>query len=126
MKKVMLATQLIEKHIAQANNTFDGFPSERQLAENLGLSRDTVRTAVKKLTEQGTLTRKKNGRLKVADASDDTALKIIGFATPINSPGTLNDWKEGVAEAFEGEAFALRPVAYSHWADPVIQEALHN
>jgi DNA-binding LacI/PurR family transcriptional regulator len=124
MKKVVLATQMIEKRIAHADHLLVGIPGERQLAEELGLSRTTVRTAVQQLMERGTLIRQDNGRLNVATPADGRRKQTIGFVTPTGASADFDEWREGVEGALEGHQVTLRPVSYAHWADPAIQEAL--
>jgi DNA-binding LacI/PurR family transcriptional regulator len=128
MKKVLLAAQLIEKRIAFADHVVTGIPSERQLAEELGLSRTTVRKAVQHLLDQGTLTRQSNGRLDVALASDKPPTKTIGFIAPVGTSSNRDEWHEslsGVVQALpETQPIVMRTVLYAHWADPAIQEAL--
>jgi DNA-binding LacI/PurR family transcriptional regulator len=124
MKKVALATQMIQKRIAHADHVLVGIPGERQLAEELGLSRTTVRTALQQLMEQGTLIRQGNGRLNVAEPRDGRRRKTIGFVAPAVPSADFEQWSEGVQGALEGHQVTIRPVSYAHWADPAIQEAL--
>jgi DNA-binding LacI/PurR family transcriptional regulator len=130
MKKVILATQLIEKRITYADHIIDGIPSERKLAEELGLSRTTVRKAVQHLMDQGALKRQGNGRLEVALSSGKPRPKTIGFIAPVGTSSNRDEWREsisGVVCSFaEEHSIVLRSVNYGHWADPVIQEALSN
>ncbi len=123
-KKVNLATQMIQKRIAHADHALAGIPSERQLAEELGLSRTTVRTAVLQLVEQGTLTRQENGRLEVAQAADGRKRRTIGFVVPAVGSPDYEQWREGVDGVLEGHHAIVRHVSYGHWADVALQEAL--
>lgn len=124
MNKVALATQMIEKRIAHADYVLVGIPGERQLAEELGMSRTTVRTAVQQLMEKGALVRHENGKLDVAEPENSQRRRIIGFATAAMSSGDLDLWRQGVHAVLAGQAVTVRPVAYAHWADPTLQEAI--
>jgi DNA-binding LacI/PurR family transcriptional regulator len=125
MKKVAMVTQMIEKRIAHADHVLAGIPGERQLAEELGISRTTVRAALQQLMNRGTLVRRENGRLDVAEPPDGKPKKkTIGFAAPAMASADFDRWREGVAGVLEGHPVTMRPVAYSHWADPALQEAL--
>ncbi|BDI31589.1 hypothetical protein CCAX7_36400 [Capsulimonas corticalis] len=125
MKKVALATLMIEKRIAHADHVLTGMPGERQLAEELGMSRRTIRTAVQELVTRGVLIRHENGRLDVPAFEDEQCrTKVIGFATAAMASADIDLWREGVVGALEGQNVTIRPVAYSHWADPALQEAL--
>ena len=125
MKKVAMVTQMIEKRIAHADHVLAGIPGERQLAEELGISRTTVRTALQQLMQQGTLVRQENGRLGVAEPADGRLKKrTIGFGAPAMASADFDRWREGVAGVLEGHPVTVRPVAYAHWADPALQDAL--
>ncbi|MCW3062123.1 MAG: GntR family transcriptional regulator [Capsulimonas sp.] len=125
MRKVALATQMIEKRIAHADHILVGIPGERQLAEELGLSRTTVRTALQQLMDQGTLVRQENGRISVAEPGDGRLKKrTIGIAAPPMASADFDRWREGIRGVLEGQPVTLRPVAYAHWADPALQDAL--
>jgi len=130
MSKVQLATQMIQERIAFADHIVAGIPSERKLAEELGLSRPTVRKALEALVEQGVLNRQDNGRLDVAEMSEAYRIKTVGFISPVGTNANRDEWREtlnGVVEGLGlGPNVVVRSVAYGHWADPVIQEALAN
>lgn len=128
MKKVVLAAELIEKRIAFADHVATGIPGERQLAEELGLSRTTIRTALHQLVEQGTLIRQENGRLEVAVTTQNARTRTIGFIAPVGTSSNRDEWRESLDSVVQGMAqeysIVVRAVAYGHWADPAIQEAL--
>jgi len=121
---------MIEERIAFADHVVAGIRSERQLAEELGLSRSTVRKALEVLVEKGTLNRQANGRLDVAEVSGAYRIKTVGFVAPVGTNVNRDEWREtlnGVVEGLGlGPNVVIRSVAYGHWADPVIQEALAN
>jgi DNA-binding GntR family transcriptional regulator len=58
---------MIRKRIMHGDHALHGLPAERPLAEELGMSRQTVRRSLKLLEEEGTLIRRDNGRLEVAN-----------------------------------------------------------
>jgi len=127
MKKVAMATQMIEKRIAHADHVLAGIPGERQLAEELGISRTTVRTALQELMSRGTLVRQENGRLGVAEPADGRPKhRTIAFAALAMASADYDRWREGVNGVLEGHPVTVRPVAYAHWADPTLQEALSH
>ncbi|RYX85993.1 GntR family transcriptional regulator [bacterium] len=128
MKKVALAAQMIEKRIAHADHLVGGIPSERQLAEEMGLSRSTVRTAIQYLVEKGTLTRHENGRIKVAAPADGARHCSVCFIAPVGSSGDVDQWRESaqgvLRSVFQQDDVTMRSFAYAHLGDPTIQEAL--
>ncbi|MDR3706812.1 MAG: substrate-binding domain-containing protein [Capsulimonadaceae bacterium] len=126
MRKSQVAEQVIWKRIARADHVLAGVPSERQLASELGISRDTVRSAVRGLIEQGVLARHDNGRLHVAPSTSARQCKSIAF---VSSPEVSTDhqlWSDGVRAALEGHAVKLRPVTFVQWEDPVLHEAMNG
>jgi len=125
-RKSAMAAQVIQKRIAHADHALAGgqLPSERQLAEELGISRITVRAAFRQLVETGVLVRQSNGRLDLSENARLLSKKTIGFGTPANSSDDYNRWHEGVAAALEGHSVTLRPISYAHWGDPALPEAL--
>lgn len=124
MKKVELAAQMIEKRIVFGDFIVLGMPSERQLAEELGLSRNTVRAAVQQLIENGTLVRQENGRLETAAAAGGHSKRTIGFVTPIGYSAEIDKWRHSVYAILQGQMATVRLINYAHWADRAIQEAL--
>jgi DNA-binding LacI/PurR family transcriptional regulator len=128
MNKVALAVNMIEMRIAHADHVVNGIPSERQLAEELGLSRTTVRTAVQSLIEKQVLVRRDNGRIDVASAPDGSRRRTLGFIAPAGASDDVAQWRESVEGALHDvlhdQSITVRSVSYGHWADPVIQEVL--
>lgn len=130
MKKATLAVETIERRIAHADHIVAGIPSERQLADELGLSRNTVRAAVQHLVEKGVLVRQSNGRLNVALQPDGANRRTIGFIAPAGPSGDLDEWRESVDGVVHGvlrdQEVTVRSVSYGHWGDSAIQDALNS
>lgn len=124
MGKAKQVSQVIEERIANADHLLEGLPSERRLAEELGMSRTTVRAAIKRLLAKGVLARGGNGRLAVGQAGNGQGLKTIGLLMPVGGSPDMELWRRGVAGALEGYAVTLRPVTYAHLGDAAIAEAL--
>jgi biotin operon repressor len=125
-KKANAAVELILQRIAHADHAVSGIPSERQLANSLGISRTTVRLATRQLLEDGVLVRRDNGRLAIAETPPAAARhRTIAFLSP--TPFSLDHelWLQGVQAALEGYPVTFRPMLYAHWADPVLSDALH-
>lgn len=124
MKKLEIATQLIERQIEQALSTVATFPSERQLSEVLGLSRVTVRGAIQQLLVQGRLIRQENGRLGMAPTTHADYHRNIGFAFPVTFSADYDEWIKGVRGALEGHCVTVYPISYDHWTAPDLHRAL--
>ncbi|RYG69987.1 GntR family transcriptional regulator [bacterium] len=129
MRKPTLAVQTIEKRIAHADHIVAGIPSERQLAEELGFSRNTVRVAIQALLEKGVLVRQDNGRLTVAP-TDGSKNRTLCFLAPSGPSADVDLWRESVdslvSESFPGYNVTLRFATHGHWGDPSIQEVLSS
>ncbi|BCM88597.1 putative HTH-type transcriptional repressor ExuR [Abditibacteriota bacterium] len=129
MRKATLAVQTIEKRIAHADHIMAGVPSERQLADELGLSRNTVRVAVQHLVQKGVLVRQNNGRLNVAPPSNPQR-RTLCFIVPAGHSTDVDEWRQSVVGLLEGTFqdydVTLRNIPQGHWGDPVIQEALSS
>lgn len=124
MKKAELAAQMIERRIAHADHVLAGLPSERQLAEELGLSRNTVRAAVQYLLKKGVLVRRENGRLDVGVPENGPKQRTVGFLASVEHAADMVQWRVSAQGTLEGYPATLRAVSYAHWGDPVILEAL--
>jgi len=125
--KTLLAADLLRKRLEHGDHRLRKLPGERRLAEELGLSRNTVRAALEQLVRDGLLTRKRNGRLAVARVSKaGTRACTIGFMAPSVFSRDHRLWFEGVVAAVDGLEAKLRPLTYAHWGDPVIHQALNG
>lgn len=119
-----MAKKMIAGRIAHADYLLTGLPGERQLAQELGLARATVRIALQDLLSQGALVRGENGRLGVAIPPQTQ--KNIAFAALVRPSPDVELWRNGVLDALEGRDVVLRSVAFAHWDDAVLAEALAN
>ena len=124
MSKQRLVAQVLQKRIAHADHVLQGLPSERRLADELGISRNTVRSAVQSLVEEGVLVRTDTGRLQVRRPVDPTRTRVIGVMTPTGGGFDYASWQTAVIGALEGQPATLRAISYAHWADPTISEAI--
>jgi DNA-binding LacI/PurR family transcriptional regulator/biotin operon repressor len=125
-KKAREAIQLILERIVHADHAADGIPSERQLADSMGISRTTVRQATRHLLDKGVLVRRDNGRLAVAQRGPASPRRgrTIGFLCPAGLSLDGEMWRQGVQAALEGYSVTLRFISYAHWGDPALSDAL--
>src|ERR1700733_10847543 len=78
--KAETAAQLVRKRIFYGDHALTGIPSERTMAKEFGISRETLRGALRLLEAEGVLVRQANGRLTVAQQWQLSDKKpIIGF-----------------------------------------------
>ena len=126
MSKVTLVSHVIKSRIANADDLLDGMPSERRIAEELGVSRTTVRVAVRKMLDSGVLARETNGRLSIGHSARKRSLRMIGLIMPDGRSPDMDMWRTGVVGALEGHPVVLRIVPYTHLGDASITDALAN
>jgi len=133
--KLRGVVEMIRGRIVQGDDALRGIPGERQLAAELGVSRQTVRTAVGLLEAEGWLSRLPNGRLAVvregkASQADGTAGAgprgpVIGFAWGGGLSRECEMWQNGIVRALAGRG-TLREIAFGHFGDPALATALHG
>lgn len=126
MNKTKMTVELLERRIAKGDYCSGDLPSERILAQELNVSRPTVRAALESLINDGVLSRRANGRICIAETSGPAGAKVIGFAIPPHLARDLELWRIGVFESVEGTGAILRMLTYTHWEDIVLSDALKN
>jgi hypothetical protein len=95
------------------------------MAREFGISRETLRGALRLLESEGVLVRQANGRLAVApDRMMEAKKPIIGFVKHSNPSNDHQLWWEGVLGALEGRNCILRTVTFVHYGDAAIATAL--
>lgn len=125
--KARLAAELLRKRLEHADHRLRKLPGERRLAEEMGLSRNTIRAALALLVRDGLLTRKPNGRIAVRRAlKANTRVRTIGFLSPAVFSKDHQLWMDGALGSLKGLKAKLRPLTYGHWGDPVIHQALNG
>ncbi len=92
----------------------DALPSERDLAEALGVSRVTVRNAVHELVEEGLLEKRRGAGNFVAPRVEQPLSQLTGFTEDINARGMRAgvewiDRSTGAATPAEALALVLSP-----------------
>lgn len=128
MDKVQTCLHVLEKRIADGDLFLKGqMPSERRLTAELGVSRTTVRKALKILLDEGTLERKGRRRARIRKTDVEQArVPTIAFLVPAVFSSDHGLWWDGVNTALEGTEVILRPISYVRFEDPTVHEALAN
>ena len=126
MDKVQTCVQVLQKRMDDGDLFFKAqMPSERRLTEELGVSRTTIRKALKILLDQGVLFREGRRKARIRELCEkDERAPTIAFLAPAVFSSDHNLWWEGVVTALEGMNVVLRPCSYLHFTDPRIHEAL--
>lgn len=121
-----LAVEIIRKRLLNGEHA-NRLPGERQLALELGLSRPTVRKAVRQLADEGLLSRGPTGRLQAAeDAPEGGRRPLIAFLHPGRIGGESALWRDGVYAAAEERGAVVRSLGYEHYGDTVVSAALQG
>ncbi|MFA6286430.1 MAG: substrate-binding domain-containing protein [Opitutaceae bacterium] len=119
-----LAVEIIRKRLEHGDHA-GRFPGERQLARELGLSRPTVRKALRQLTTEGLLARGPTGRLSAeTETTAEARRPLIAFLHSGRIGGESALWRDGVYDAAEARGAMVRSFSFSHYGDRVISSAL--
>lgn len=126
MTKVDECARLLMTRIEEGDLLLKGrLPSERRLVDETGMSRTTIRKALKQLFDEGVLVREGRGRAQVAEnGSSRQKRPVVAFLVPVMFSGDHTMWWDAVMTVFEGQDVILRPLTYVHLEDPVIHETI--
>jgi DNA-binding LacI/PurR family transcriptional regulator len=128
MKHLRIAS-LLERRIQKGDYALTGIPAERDLADDIGVSRVTLRKALEDLERKGLLERASNRRLVL---SSDARAKVggmqIAFVSPSIAPKSFSPDLQLWLSAMEGVARErrdyVRVINYHHWDDPALTESI--
>jgi LacI family transcriptional regulator len=116
--------RLLERRIRHGDYFGRDLPTERELAQEIGVSRMTARKAVQRLVDQGLLLRQTNGRVT---ANRDKADQLrVAFLVPSLSSQDVERWRLGIERAAGRLKASVRTILYVHWDDPAIVDALDS
>lgn len=129
--KHLQVLNLLERRILKGDYAKTGLPAERDLAEEVGVSRVTLRKALDELGRKGLVERSPNRRLTLANNVGAQSFgPEVAFLTPSLAPDSfspdLQQWlmmSEYVARRHNSR---IRVHNYLHWDDPVITESLRS
>ncbi|OGV53350.1 MAG: hypothetical protein A2X45_17350 [Lentisphaerae bacterium GWF2_50_93] len=121
-KHITAAERLIRR-IQNGDYYVRGIPSERELAEEIGVSRMTARKAVKKVLDDGHLFRLPNGRLQIRSGNTRPQIALLASAYPSTE---TEGWNINLSKLSREFDFLLRPVYYYHNDDPVIKSTIER
>lgn len=119
--------ELVRKRIVHGDYALKPIPSERRLAEEIGVNYMTVRRGLQILEQEGLIARLSNGRLRVKHAQQGSK-KHFNFALlmPTMASRALEIWRWTLEKATENLPCSVRPVLYMHWDDPILSDALEG
>ncbi|MGD0093776.1 MAG: substrate-binding domain-containing protein [Planctomycetota bacterium] len=127
MERFESVVQAIQSRIVKGDYTLDGFPSERRLADGLGVCRVTARKAVQRLVSAGVLARRTNGRLEVSrEAGGERPLPRVAFLAPAFASPFVQHIRLAAERVGLSCGLPVRAVDFVHEDDPAIGAALDN
>ncbi|MFG0248186.1 MAG: substrate-binding domain-containing protein [Phycisphaeraceae bacterium JB051] len=124
MSKILQISTLLKQRIKQGDYALKGFPTDRELCEEIGAARMTVRRAVQQLVDEGVLVKKPNKRPQISSIGTDSKVKQIAllgtsFPTPL-----MERWHQDIERAAKRKGWQMRSVSFHHADDPVIHDTL--
>lgn len=121
---------MLERRIRQGDYSNADLPPERTLAEEIGVSRVTVRRALRKLENKGLVTRLPNRRLAITPgAQSGAAVAQVAFLAPAvldSASAEHQQWLSAVDLAAGQNSARVSARRYMHWDDPVLTSTLKD
>ncbi|AHF88996.1 GntR family transcriptional regulator [Opitutaceae bacterium TAV5] len=125
--QTQFAADALRKRIRHGDHAAYRLPGERQLALELGLSRQTVRRAIRLLAAEGVLARGETGRLRIASGGEQpggSRRGIIAYVRPAAASYEIDRWRQDIEKAVATRHAVVRSIVYEHLNDTAISAAL--
>ena len=128
MKHLRIAS-LLERRIQKGDYALTGIPAERDLADEIGVSRVTLRKALENLETKGLLERADNRRLVISSKSKRQIGGLqIAFVSPTIEPISFSPdiqlWLSATESMANRRGDRVRVINYHHWDDPALTESI--
>jgi DNA-binding LacI/PurR family transcriptional regulator len=118
---------VIQSRVRRGDYAVRDMPTELELAEEIGVSRKTARRALMMLVEEGLLSRKPHGRLKVNRHHEQLAGRAqLAFLAPAFASPMFDRYRFAVESGAANFDADVRAVDYVHWDDAVISKTLSS
>lgn len=100
-------------------------PSERQLAEEMGINYMSVRRGLRVLEDDGLLVKGLEGRMEIKRARQGKKAHFnFGLLMPTSNSSAVEVWRMAIERACGSLPCSVRPVLFLHWEDPVLLSAI--
>ena len=117
-------TEVIRERILNGSYSLKLFPSERRLADELGVNYMTVRRGLQILEKENILVRQPNGRMRVKRIQQGKKTHLnFCFLSP-SSSGDIDIWRRGVHKATAKLSCTVRNIFFMNWNDPILLDCL--
>lgn len=128
MKHLRIAS-LLERRIHKGDYALSDLPAERDLADEIGTSRVTLRKALDELEGKGLLSRSPNRRLVLSKKAKSSIGGLqIAFLSPTLAPASFSPdlqlWLAAMDSVARNRGDRVRIINYHHWDDPALTEAI--
>jgi hypothetical protein len=124
MPKYLDIVRAIERRVVVGDYVLNNLPGERKLAMEFGVSHMTARKAVQHLVGNGTLMRDASGNRTTQPRPSAVEKKCVAYVAPAFESGGTTTWYYALNNLMKRHHGVVRPVLYTHEADPAIHEAL--
>jgi len=124
LAKYLEIAESLRERIRHGDYRLRGFPSHSELVSELGVNSRTVTKALRELVEDGHLVRGASGRFALPES--DASRLHIGMVAPAYPTSTTFVWHRGADTMARERGWTLKFIAYTHWDDPCIDEALRG
>jgi DNA-binding LacI/PurR family transcriptional regulator len=125
MPKYDRFASVLEMRIRKGDYLLRDFPTEQELADEIGASRMTARRALLQLMNKGLLVRKPHGKIEINLQHEQASRRpSLAFLQPAFSSPIFEGWRYAVERAAQKFNTAVRKVDFVHWDDPVIPQTL--
>jgi DNA-binding LacI/PurR family transcriptional regulator len=129
--KHLRISSLLERRIQKGDYAITGIPGERDLADDIGVSRVTLRKALEELEAKGLLERAPNRRLVLTSKARSAIGELqLAFVSPSIAPQSFSPdlqlWLAAVERVARQRGDRVRVVNYHHWDDPTLTEAIRT
>jgi DNA-binding LacI/PurR family transcriptional regulator len=125
--RVGKVAQILESRIHHGDYLLKEIPAERELAKEVGVSRETVRKAVSGLIERGLLKREANGRILASESTESNhRVRRIAFLSNSFPSPYSERWHRAILQMTQKRGWTCRHVAFAHQNDPLIEQTINS
>ncbi|RMD76959.1 MAG: GntR family transcriptional regulator [Lentisphaerae bacterium] len=127
MSKCDKIVRILEERIVRGEYLTRIFPAERELAQEMNVSRMTARKAVLTLLEKGLLERLPNGRIRSRPIdAEGKPRRHAAFLLPAGLSPDHQIWEQAILRAAKDYGIGIHPYVYDHPSAMLLQEIVES